>query len=50
MRSFNAWWVVQMPGLRPTAGYAADAARFLREIEPARQRLGIDPQTLIRIA
>ena len=50
MRGFNAWWTAHVPGLKPTAGYAADANRFLRDIEPAFQRLGIDPALLIRIA
>ena len=50
MRGFNAWWTARVPGLKPTAGYAADANRFLRDIEPARQSLAIDPALLIRIA
>ena len=50
MRGFNAWWTQRVPGLKPTAGYAADATRFLRDIEPARRQLGIDPGLLIRIA
>ncbi|MFP4057729.1 MAG: hypothetical protein ACLF0G_12760 [Candidatus Brocadiia bacterium] len=49
MRSFNAYWTGHVPGLRPTAGYAADARRFLRDIEPARQRLGVDLRLLVRI-
>ena len=50
MRGFNAWWTQRVPGLKPTAGYAADATRFLRDIEPARRQLGIDDRILIRIA
>ena len=50
MRGFNAYWAERVPGLKPTAGYASDAARFLRDIEPARRRLGIDPALLVRIA
>jgi len=50
MRGFNAYWAGRVPGLHPTAGYAADARRFLREIDAARQRLGIDDRLLIRIA
>ena len=50
MRGFNAWWTAQVPGLRPTAGYAADANRFLRDIAAARQSLGVDDRLLIRIA
>src|SRR5262249_14180033 len=44
MRSFNAYWSQHIEGLRPTAGYAVDADRFLTDIEAARQRLGIDHQ------
>jgi len=50
MHAFNAWWTARMPGLRPTAGYAADANRFLAETEEIRQRLGVDEGDLIRIA
>jgi hypothetical protein len=50
MRGFNAWWAEQVPGLKPTAGYAADARRFLRDIADARRALGIDDRLLIRIA
>lgn len=41
MEAFNAYWVKQVPGLRPTAGYPVDAARFRREIEPVAQSLGL---------
>ncbi|NQT88651.1 hypothetical protein HQ560_17935 [bacterium] len=50
MSAFNGWWTRQMPGLRPTAGYAADANRFLAETAEARDRLGVDSDALIRIA
>ena len=33
MRAFNAHWAAILPGLRPTAGYPADAKRFRAEIE-----------------
>lgn len=29
----NAWFEARLPGLRPTAGYPEDAARWLREVE-----------------
>ncbi len=48
MQSFNAWWCQRVPGLRPTAGYAADARRFLRDTAEARQRLAIPDSLLIR--
>jgi hypothetical protein len=50
MHAFNAWWTERMPGLRPTAGYAADANRFLAETAEVRERLGVESDALIRIA
>src|SRR5262249_32910201 len=41
MAAFNAYWVKQIPGLKPTAGYPLDAARFRREIDSALVPLGI---------
>lgn len=32
MRSLNGWFAEQVPGLRPTAGYATDARRFLADV------------------
>ena len=34
MDAFNAHWTAKVPGLRPTAGYPVDAARFRLAIEP----------------
>ena len=34
MESFNAHWSRRIPGLKPTAGYPVDAARFRKAIEP----------------
>ena len=34
MDAFNAHWLARCPGLRPTAGYPVDAARFRLAIEP----------------
>ena len=48
LRGFNAYWQEQAPGVRPTAGYAVDANRFLAETEAARRRLGTDEGLLIR--
>lgn len=42
MKAFNDFWRQQVPGLRPTAGYPVDAARFRREIARRRVVLGID--------
>lgn len=50
MHHFNAFWTARLPGLKPTAGYAADANRFLADTQEARQRLAIDERLLIRIA
>lgn len=42
MRLFNRFWAQLVPGLKPTAGYPADAARFVQDIEPALHRVGIN--------
>lgn len=41
MEAFNQFWCSQIPGLRPTAGYPVDAARFVREIAQLQTRLGL---------
>ena len=43
MDHFNAFWSRRLEGLRPTAGYPVDAARFRREIEGLAGSLGLDP-------
>jgi len=48
MRQFNRWWQPQIPGLRATQGYPVDAKRFLQEIEPHLERLGIRAEVLWR--
>ena len=48
LRGLNAYWLAHAPGIRPTAGYAADARRFLDETADARRRLGTDEGLLIR--
>jgi hypothetical protein len=45
---FNEYWRERRPDLKPTAGYALDARRFLEDIGPLRRELGIDDQALIR--
>ncbi len=42
MDHFNAFWARRLDGLRPTAGYPLDAARFRREIEAQALSLGLD--------
>lgn len=44
MDVFNAFWAKRVPGLKPTAGYPVDAARFRRVIEPASLALGLEPR------
>src|SRR5262249_42041986 len=46
MREFNRFWQEQVPGLKPTAGYPMDSARFFAAIRPAVQRLGL-PETAV---
>jgi len=48
MHAFNAYWLAQMEGLKPTAGYAQDARRFLHDVAPLIKRNGVDAGTLIR--
>jgi ribonuclease HII len=49
MVQLNRFWQGHLPGLKPTAGYPADAARFYRDIQPARERLGIPDEVLWRV-
>src|SRR5262249_13611948 len=41
MHEFNQFWLEQVPGLKPTAGYPGDAGRFWEAIRPAAERLGL---------
>ena len=43
MDAFNAHWQARVPGLRPTAGYPVDAARFRRAIETHCEARGLVP-------
>ncbi len=47
MSLFNRFWREHRADLKPTAGYALDARRFLGDIGPLRSALGIDDATLI---
>ena len=42
MAAFNAYWQAVIPGLKPTAGYPVDAARFRAIIEPECQARGLE--------
>jgi len=48
MRAWNDFWSREVPGLRPTAGYPVDAARFWADIAPAVLRLGLSRTDLWR--
>ena len=50
MSRFQAWFLAHAPHISPTAGYAADAKRFWKEIQPELKRLSIDPSRLVRLA
>lgn len=41
MLEFNRFWGEQVPGVKPTAGYPGDSARFYEAIRPALDRLGL---------
>lgn len=49
MERFNAFWRGLVPGLRPTAGYYADAKRFLVDIQPVLPATGIAPERFVRV-
>lgn len=46
--SLNAWFTQRIPGLRPTAGYAADANRYLDTVRPFLEEQRISLETLVR--
>ena len=48
MARLNAWFIQRIDGLQPTAGYATDGNRFLREVQPHLARLGVDMRVLRR--
>jgi hypothetical protein len=48
MTAFNAFWSLQVPGIRPTAGYPVDALRFKEEIADCQRRLGVSDDVLWR--
>ncbi len=41
MRAWNRYWIERIPGLKPTAGYPADAARFRQSVEPLCKAAGL---------
>ena len=48
MEEFNRYWLAQVPGLKPTAGYPNDAVRFMEAIRPAAQKLGMAEDAIWR--
>lgn len=48
MELFNGYWQRRVSGVAPTAGYPADASRFVRAIAAAAQREGMEPSQLLR--
>ena len=50
MARFQAWFAHHAPAVKPTAGYATDAQRFWREIEPMLPALAIPAHHLRRIS
>jgi ribonuclease HII len=48
MREFNRFWQTHVPGLKPTAGYPGDAARFFEVIRPVLPRLGLAEERVWR--
>jgi hypothetical protein len=48
MLEFNQYWQGHVPGIKPTAGYPGDSARFFDQIRPAAARLGIAEAALWR--
>jgi len=48
MRAFNDYWTGRLEGLRPTAGYGRDGARFVREISRLIEDEGLDRDRIVR--
>jgi ribonuclease HII len=49
MKLFNDYWTSRLEGLRRTAGYGTDGARFFREIEPALGPHRIARESVLRL-
>jgi hypothetical protein len=48
MKRLNRWFAARLPGLKPTAGYPVDGARFLADTARFRARAGIADEDLVR--
>ncbi len=49
MEAFNSYWAEQIPGIKATAGYPVDAARFRSEIESKAKELKLLPESWWRM-
>ena len=49
MECFNDYWSRHAPTVKPTAGYYKDGWRFINDIAPHVQSLGLDRRMLIRV-
>lgn len=45
----NDWFAARVPGLQRTAGYYTDGHRFLQDLAPHWQRLGVPRDLLVRV-
>jgi len=50
MARFQQWWSLQLPEVKPTAGYGTDGVRFWNEVRPRLPELGIDEARLKRMS
>lgn len=50
MGRLNRYFRDHLPDVRPTAGYVQDARRYVNEIRPIIERLGVDRRRLVRNA
>lgn len=45
----NRWFCGHLPEVRPTAGYSRDGRRFLRDVAPLIERIGLPRSRLVRL-
>jgi hypothetical protein len=50
MLRFNRGFATHRPEVKPTAGYVADARRWLEEMTPTLTRLGLPRESLVRVS
>ena len=50
MQRFKAWWLAQLPAVKPCAGYGTDAVRFTQDIAPHLAGLGLSMSDVRRRA